>query len=579
MSIDHNDVPFGEVEDIHMEDLKGCPISPLGHNNGRYYFLDGVGQIREYGFRDFTYNGVASLFNGNLHWLCDRFPRIGRKNKTIDGVFEVDDVTQALMQACTREGLFDAGVKPRGPGVWLKGETEVDSDGLVVHCGDHLLVDGKAQPPGQRIGGAIYTRARKTDPIAMTPASESQARQLMDLIKKWHFKRPDLDPLLVIGFIAQAMLGGAPRWRAHVMVTGQAGSGKTFLAQTVYAALGGAAHPALNNFTQASLYQAFTGEARALVLDEAEPDESHSRVMAVIELLRHMSSGEGAKVLRGSSGGQANDYSITGCAYLSSILQAQLKPQDATRITHIRLEPLPKNMPPDNVRKLEAAMKELKRLSPALRRRMIDYWPEFRERFEIYRAEFMALGADSRAADQMGTLFAGKDTLLYDSALSSERLGVDAAQAFEIIADLRDRREVENEGQQCLNHLLSSLTDFMREGRKYTIGQMLAEAAETNAGGVLQALASYGVRYISAKTVNGELIPAHILIATSGDMVGLRRLYQGTRWQSGGWSQAIGDYYEGAQSHGKTVRFGGAVSKAIRIPADNVIPKEGWENV
>ena len=59
-------------------------------------------------------------------------------------------------------------------------------------------------------------------------------------------------------------------WRAHIHVQGAAGSGKTWLADCVSAALGASAHPMANNFTEAGLRQAMTGTALATVLDEVD---------------------------------------------------------------------------------------------------------------------------------------------------------------------------------------------------------------------------------------------------------------------------------------------------------------------
>ncbi len=74
------------------------------------------------------------------------------------------------------------------------------------------------------------------------------------------------------GFVGAAMLGGATPWRAHVYALGPYGSGKSWLGELQSAALGAAAHPISNNYTEAGLRQAFTTQSLALILDEAEGD-------------------------------------------------------------------------------------------------------------------------------------------------------------------------------------------------------------------------------------------------------------------------------------------------------------------
>ncbi len=107
---------------------------------------------------------------------------------------------------------------------------------------------------------------------------------------------------------------------------------KTWLAELLAVALGGAAHPLQNNFTEAGIRQALTGEARALILDEAEHDEGGRRIKAVIETIRHMSGAAGARVVRGTAGGTAQAFTLAGPVYLSAVLAGALKPQDRSRI-------------------------------------------------------------------------------------------------------------------------------------------------------------------------------------------------------------------------------------------------------
>ena len=63
-------------------------------------------------------------------------------------------------------------------------------------------------------------------------------------------------------------------------------------------------------------------------MDEAEADEQQSRIKEIIRLIRLMSSGAGAQSVRGSAGGVATSFSVTGTAYMSSVLPGPMRPQD-----------------------------------------------------------------------------------------------------------------------------------------------------------------------------------------------------------------------------------------------------------
>jgi hypothetical protein len=548
------------ANDPMMDLLKDCPVRPLGHSCGVYWFVSPVGQLRFMKYNEFTYNGLLSLFEGDLWWLEGNFARKGKRNKTLDG-YDCDEATRFLIMACRSVGIFDSNLQIRRPGVWPSGSETSGLPRLVVHCGDVLFCEGKTETAGQKIGNAFYEATAKIERLGDLPSTPKDGRMLIETLEAWNLARGKLDAVLIAGFIGQAMLGAGPRWRAHMMTTAEAGSGKSWLAEMVKGVLGAAAHEMLNNFTEAGLRQSLTKEARCLVLDEAEHDEHGGRVRAVIELLRHMSSGEGSRTLRGSSGGQAQGFSVTGCAYLSSILHVPLNPQDRSRITHVVLNPLPENSSVEKIRDIEERVRTLRKLSPAFRRRAVERWPQFMATFEVYRSAFMQAGLSSRGGDQLATIFAGKELLLSDYPPCTDSVADDIELAKPLIEEMKDQA-AEGEGQQCLNHLYSSFVDSYQGGNKRTLGQLVAEAIEVASTDANKSLGPYGIYYRRPRMDTHQ--PALIVIANRS--VGLDRVFAGTRWGGGVWVQALG--YLGCKGAG-TFRFAGAVSKGLLLPQEH----------
>lgn len=544
------------IRDARMDD---CPVRALGHRAGVYYFLSPIGERREFRASDFTLNGVASLFEGDMTWMSAHFPRTDKKGNATDG-YELTEAVTCLIAACAEKGLLSPNIAVRGVGVWRDGGFEDAKAGLVVHSGDMIFRTAGAQAfekAGQMLGDVIYPAFPRIARIGNEASTAEDGAFLFTTIQKWKFRRPELDPLLVTGFIGQAALGGAPRWRAHMYVTGPKGSGKSWCADLVQGVLGGGAFDIKNNFTEAYLRQSMSGEARCLVLDEAENEPGGGRVGKVVELLRHMSSKDGAKTGRGGAGGTPMSGNVTGCAYLSSVLHVPLQPTDKSRITCIKIDPNA-GATPEAVTQLEKDIAKLRELSPAFRRRMIDGWPRFLEAFALFRAAFMGKGLDSRGADQPATLLAGAWVLMNDLSPCTDSVEAQVELATPLLAELQDEEE-DGEGQQCLNHLYSSFTDVASGGAKMTLGQLVLEAINQNDN---KKIGAYGMRY-EASDAAGE--KGNLLIANQS--VGLERLFANTRWGGKGWIQAL--EYIGCKASGKSARFGGAVSKAAIVPLNH----------
>jgi hypothetical protein len=544
--------------------LNDCPVEPLGHQNGSYYFLSPVGELRILKPSDFNFNGLLSLFEGAPEWLVKHFPGRVRDGEMSD-LFKPVSSAAFLMKACSDQGLFDPSTPLRGVGVWRTGKYTPDGDPeLVVHQGSTLICSGGLRPAGERIGNAIYPAKPPVAAVADKAASASVGGLLHSTVKRWNWKRPEIDADLFLGFLGQAMLGGAPTWRGHMMVNGQAGSGKSSLAALAGAVLGGSAHPQTNNYTEAGLRQSMTEQARCLILDEAESEGEFGRLQRVVELMRHMSQGDGSKAVRGSTGGQSQSFTLTGCALMLSILRVPLKPQDRSRITQLQIEPIEGQAAPDAWAKTVAEMEALAKMSGAFRRRMVDRWPQYLGNVKLYRQALMTEGISARGSDQMASLLAARDVLLFDDPPSPDEISM----TLDLVRPLLDESQeaqAENEGTQMLNHLLSMPTDSHRGGDRMTIGQILIESmtpTNWNKTGDNNRLGAYGMRLVYADDGMGV---SELLIANTHS--GLNKLFSGTRWANGGWGAAL--EYLGARPHGKAMRFGGSLSRAQSLPREH----------
>jgi energy-coupling factor transporter ATP-binding protein EcfA2 len=184
----------------------------------------------------------------------------------------------------------------------------------------------------------------------------------------WGWKR-DVDADIFLGWVAAAILGGFPAWRSHLYVYGSRGSGKSKLMEVAAGMLGEFGGSVLNDATEAGIRQSRNNQARPILIDEFEPDQSvrnGSKQDGMFALFRRMSGGEGGRVSRGGSDHSAVSFRTLGAAYVTSINHIQLEPQDRSRFVMLDLGQLPITSDPlKMMSRLEVFEKSIRALSIA----------------------------------------------------------------------------------------------------------------------------------------------------------------------------------------------------------------------
>lgn len=557
--------------DVGAADPDDCPVKALGHHDGVYYFLSSSGELRTMKVREFSANGMLSLFAGDAAWMIRRFPRLDDEGKPIND-FVLRGVVGYLIRQSEKAGIYDPSIKLRRRGVW-RGRPGADGrPAAVLHAGNRIArVDGGAvewHPAGWRDGRVVYPAAPRMDlPNFAAPATAADGARLLDCIKLWRFRGGDADARLYLGLFGQALLAGYPSWRAHGQIAAEFGAGKTWLCGLFAAGLGPLAEE-MNGYSEPSLRQILTDEARIAVLDEAE-NSADGAMQKVIGLLRLMSARDGANVGRGTPGGQALRYSVTGAVMMAGINPPPLAPQDRSRI--IRLDLLKATSDPAAAGRVEEAVAWVRSMEAAFRARALLGAQRFEATFARYRGALMAAGCDGRQADLLSVALAGADLLLFD------RLPEDGDSIEEVIAPLLPRvaamradDEEDNNSRQCLHHLLGYIPDYWRAGTKVTVGELIAAARHEpgGAGENGKALRTYGIRV----EVPADGSEPFALVANKHPS--LLRVFHGTAWQGGGWAGALGNLGEDVTSH-KTERFAGVPSRSMRLPAAYLPDVEG----
>lgn len=539
--------------------LEHCPVVPLGHAEGVYWFSDGVGQVRRLTRQGLGVSGVVDLFGGRTVWLKDWFPLNSKRGN--DGWNNVE-AAAFLVEACVREGFFDPD-RVRGPGIWPAAapHAAVDEGGddprVVVHCGDVLVIadwdeGGRLRLAGKRAGTRVGDYVYKTTGLpeprpAKAPADPDDVAALHRFVCNWTWRRGDDDAWLFLGGAAAGFVPALLPYRPVVLLEGDSGVGKSALFSLLRGLYGRAAL-AYENTTAAHLRDklAATAAARAVIVNELESREDNRRAAEIVELFRYSyTRGEGGWGRGGTAGGEGRGADVM--AFLGAITPPPADAQDANRRVVLRLDPLQASEA--DIALFDERLAEMVRLGPALRTRMLAQWPRYGATFAAYRRALIRHGHSARGGATWGTVLACADLLLCEQApteaeadlwalkLAAERLALDSGLAAP-------------EHERLWSHLLTSRVERWQGGERAAVNDVIAEALEAGEMGAdlaLQTLKRYG---LTLTAVAGER-----WLAVADKHSGLNDLFRGTAWAGGAWVSLLGRL-PGAQRSPSVIRFG-----------------------
>ena len=556
------------------QQLEVCPCKPVGINGSTFYYVDAKGQLRELVADKHSPRGITSLFVPNSYILQELFPHFN-KNGDVDG-FDCNAAANFLMDACARKGIWDSAYKERGVGAW-----PADDGGLVFHCGDKILrvaKDGTEKwfDPGE-IDDYIYPAQAKTPRPADTDRNaDADAEELRSLFEKWNFSAGrDLAAHLLVGWVGAAMLSGALDWRPSIWIMARAGSGKSTLQNVIRSLFGKNGIVKAADATEAGIRQTLKNSTLPVSFDEAEAEEENKRQSKILALVRIAASGDVS--LRGSEGHSAKMFALRSPFFFSSILPPPMENADADRILILSLKKADGAEPLIDPQRLE-------KIGQSIKRRMIDGWPYFRERFQAFREQLLSEGIkEPRYLDQFGTLLACADIALHPPK-ADFFIDDQEAEFIKRTKDLCAEIKIENESdaKRCLNKLLTSVTDTWRGGTKKLISELI-DSVRNNSGDAVddeEVLERNGMRIFARRSPTTGIESQYLFIANQHD--GLRKIFDGTKWAGkgstiGGWVNALRQL--DVQNQSAAVRCGKMTQRGTVFALNDIAPTNGGDDV
>jgi len=543
---------------------KGCPVQPLGISGDVHYYLDGLGQLRPIKAKDHTKNILQSMFAGKMEFIFEAWPRFGQDGKLVKGGWRAEIATNQLMEATGKKGIWNPSEKVRGRGAWKDAEGD-----LILHLGGQVLSKGDMFRPGI-VDGMVYP-AEEALPLPHAPTKENvdiaakYAGETLALLDSWKWKRPDIDPILTLGWLAAGKLGGALDWRPTIWITGGSNTGKSTLQELVKSYLNNGMIWVTDS-TQAYVQQRLGHSSLPILLDEAESEEDNRKINAMVKLARQASSG--GRIGRGGSDHKAVDFTVQSSFLFSSILIPPLLPQDRSRIAVLELQQF--NTKTD----FKIDPKFLHEAGLVAMTRLIAMWKRVPEFIDVHRSALADVGHTARGCDQYGVLLGLADLMLNDNPspdlAKKWAKEVDALAMAELSDDVPDQ-------VRCLNHLLTHHADHYKSGTNVGLSQVVSDGVEAYTGHDYESgdswykvLTSYGMRiYKQDETV---------FLAVANGNTGLNKIYTNTQWAArsgagGGWRQAL-QRLEGAIAGGPI--HIGVTTRCTLIPLNLVLSPEQY---
>jgi putative DNA primase/helicase len=510
----------------------GLPV-PLGMQENRIVLLDRRGPAIERFARADMGKRALQFMADKEDWERSKYGHPGRGEAL---VIDWERAADEYVAACLAQGQM-ATDRVLGIGVWE------DRGRIVANLArEGLVVDGQLVPIAGIESAHSYIANGRPVPM-VDPMPLSEALDVCDMVCSLRWEDPFYGVALA-GWLATAPIVGTLPWRPNLWITGQSGSGKSFVLNHIVKPL---ILPVglyvQGHTTEAGVRQTIAGKAVPVVWDEFEIESrgDSERRKAVMELIRNSTQGR-TGIRKGAAGGHGGvTHLVVASWLLASVNTQQTQRADIRRTLTIELSPQSKD---EARRAKEAAQfaeleRRLRKWDDAIGLRWTWRSVRMAKAISVSRElmidQMLARDVARATADQIAGLLAGYCSLLHDrpvTAAEAERLLDEtyfrwlAAGSPEATAadDVTDEAELLN---SMLDH---QVTVTVEEGdrpvtRRVTLRELVALAVVLPHGEANKALARFGLR-ISGKW---------LLVADSHPE--LRKLMSDTPWQS--WKQIL----------------------------------------
>lgn len=384
-----------------------------------------------------------------------------------------------LMNQARRRGFFQE-KNIRGIGVWE------DQGRTVINLGDRIFYQGFERHPHAIKTDYFYTVGPKVNSISKKRLTTEECQPILDLVKLLSLGH-DQQRIFLGGWAVISVISGVLKWRPHLWLTGEAGSGKsTVMNQFISKLQCGLVRRVSKNTTEAGIRQLVRHDAVPLIYDEFETKSKRTMetVEACLEFICQSSTDDSGDVVKGSSDGTSMSFTPRFCALVSSVRPVKLASEEQSRFVFVEFEKNSSHWP--EVRKLLDTFTD--DYCQKFMARTISLIPVLRANQALFE-EALAARFDRRIAQQYGVLLAGWVLLT-----TSERIDSEAVAGFleGLQLDLSPVADQEN----CLDFLMKKKIRT-EAGSEFRLEDLVRQAQFED--GARKVLALYGLGLVESR--------------------------------------------------------------------------------
>lgn len=537
------------------------PVRPLGKKKSVLYFMDPNDEFVELSATKLgQQTELKNLFGPAVGYLWSFYSKMSSNGELR---IRWEDVSGDLIAACgrlvERTGIFDPMRKVRGRGAW-----RTEKGVFVLHLGSRLWIGGEEHELGE-YEGHVYARDVDLSPPAASDAfsdelaalffdagelegedpSKIPARWMLKAMRTWNWKRADLDPYLVLGYVVCVFMGAALKWRPAIYPIGDKASGKSSLLALIKSVLGDRLMD-LADPSGPGIYQSLGLAAIGVWADEFEQEgesASDARAASVMRLARYASDGK--NVVRGGADGVPTNYQARGTFGFTGINPPPMKPAELSRLAMPMLQKLTdaKAKAPELT---EALGDELGR---HLLRRIVDQWANWPDVLTAWRGVLLSHGHDSRAADTFGTLLAAAHLVLNDGVPLAK--DIDPLAKHLPRATMAETQDDRANWEKCIDRLLQSQPDAWRQYRYRSVGEFLTAVLDERPKDEHDEITPMAARDRLSTAGLGLSIPTtgpltgQLCLTIPSNHIEVAKLFERSLWSmgvgavQGGWATAL----------------------------------------
>ncbi len=378
------------------------PFKCLGYDHGRYYFLSrDSNQILNFTASGLVKANLRSI--APLEWWYEFYPKIGKNAERQPAVVGInwDKAVNDILDKSHKAGVFYADNRQRGCGVWA------EKRGPIIHCGNKVIYLGNKYSAFEFVSHFIYEAAPPRFKVAHKGLTTVEAKTLYKICTGASWK-DDKSGKILAGWIVASIVGGCLKWRPHIWIMGEKGSGKSWIISDVLTKVFGSLAYFLGaGSTEAGIRQSLQHDCLPVIMDEMEGEslKDSEILQSIITMSRRSSSGQ--RMAKGTSEGIAQSFTLQSSFCFASINHSISQGADQSRISI--LESQKDERDPAIFAAIDAlAAKTLTpEYSERLLRRVIDDLPFILKNITTFMGAIREKMKDARASQQLAPLLAG----------------------------------------------------------------------------------------------------------------------------------------------------------------------------